>query len=42
MFIESAKWIIQAEYDLGTAEDMFKAGRYIYTIFMCHLAVEKP
>jgi HEPN domain-containing protein len=41
MFIESAKWIKQAEYDLGTAEDMFKAGRYIYTIFMCHLAVEK-
>lgn len=31
----------QADYDLATAVDMFKAGRYIYCVFMCHLAVEK-
>ena len=30
-----------ALYDLETAEHMFNAGRYIYTIFMCHLAIEK-
>jgi HEPN domain-containing protein len=26
---------------LETAEHMFKARRYIYTIFMCHLSLEK-
>ena len=31
----------QAKYDLMTAKDMFKAGRYIYTVYMCHLAIEK-
>jgi HEPN domain-containing protein len=30
-----------AEYDLKTAESMFEAGRYIYVVFMCHLAIEK-
>jgi len=29
------------DYDLATAQQMFKAGRYVYVIFMCHLAVEK-
>jgi len=37
----SKEWLGQSEYDFETAEDLFKAGRYIYTIFMCHLAVEK-
>lgn len=30
-----------AEYDLQTAESMLDAGRYVYVIFMCHLALEK-
>ena len=37
----SQEWLKQAEYDAGTAEAMFKAGRNIYCIFMCHLALEK-
>ena len=35
------EWIKQAGYDLGTAEHMFKSGRYIYVVFMCHLSIEK-
>jgi HEPN domain-containing protein len=34
-------WLHGAEYDLQTAESLFKSRRYIYVIFMCHLAVEK-
>ncbi len=30
------EWFIQADYDFGTAEAMFKTGRYIYAVFMCH------
>ena len=29
------------DYDMSTAEQMFKMGRYVYVIFMCHLAIEK-
>ncbi len=36
-----SEWLLQAEYDLMTARDMYKAGRYIYTVYMCHLAIEK-
>lgn len=35
------EWFRQAEYDLETARIMFKAGRYIYTVFMSHLSLEK-
>ncbi|HPD16763.1 MAG TPA: HEPN domain-containing protein [Planctomycetota bacterium] len=35
------EWLEQADYDMGTAEDMFSAGRYFYAVFMCHLAIEK-
>jgi HEPN domain-containing protein len=38
---EVRNWLDSARYDLETAEHMFKAGRYIYTIFMCHLSIEK-
>ena len=31
----------QAAYDMGTAQIIFDAGRRIYTVFMCHLAIEK-
>jgi len=35
------EWFKQAEYDYDTAEAMFNTGRYIYTVFMCHLTIEK-
>lgn len=35
------EWFKQAEYDLETSEAMFLVGRYIYTVFMCHLSIEK-
>lgn len=38
---EAANWLAAATYDLETAEHMFDSGRYIYTVFMCHLAIEK-
>lgn len=34
-------WLDSARYDLETAQHMYKSGRYIYTIFFCHLALEK-
>jgi HEPN domain-containing protein len=38
---EAANWLSSAEYDLETAGNMLDSGRYIYTVFMCHLAIEK-
>jgi HEPN domain-containing protein len=38
---EVKNWLDSATYDLATAESMFQTGRYIYTIFMCQLAIEK-
>jgi len=35
------EWYFQADYDLEVAEDMFKSGRFVYCIFMCHLSLEK-
>ena len=35
------EWLKQADYDMDTAEYMFAGGRYLYTVFLCHLAVEK-
>ena len=35
------EWLRQSDYDMDTAEYMHKGGRYIYAVFMCHLAVEK-
>jgi len=40
-FKPTEEWFRQAAYDLDTAEAMFKSGRYIYTVFMCHLSIEK-
>jgi HEPN domain-containing protein len=34
-------WVSTSNYDLQTADAMYKAGRYLYVVFMCHLAVEK-
>jgi HEPN domain-containing protein len=38
---EIKNWLDSSQYDLETAEHMFNTGRYIYTVFMCHLAIEK-
>ena len=35
------EWLKQSEYDMGIAKAMLKTGRYIYAVFMCHLAIEK-
>ena len=35
------EWLKQADYDLDTANFMFNGGRYFYTVFMCHLSIEK-
>jgi len=34
-------WIKTSNYDLQTADAMYKAARYLYVVFMCHLAIEK-
>lgn len=41
MLPEAEEWIAQAEYDIETARVMYQGGRYLYTLFMCHLATEK-
>lgn len=38
---DTQNWVALAEYDLETARHMLSAGRYLYVIFMCHLALEK-
>ncbi len=40
--IKSGKeWFEQAEYDIKSAAVMFAGGRYIYSVFLCHLCIEK-
>lgn len=41
MVKDSREWLTQAEYDFQTAEYMFEGGRYVYAVFMAHLALEK-
>lgn len=41
MLKATENWLAQVDYDLATAEHMLRAGRYIYVIFMSHLALEK-
>lgn len=38
---DTENWIAMSDYDIGTAEHMLSSGRYLYVIFMCHLALEK-
>lgn len=35
------EWFKQSAYDLKTAEIMLENKRFIYAVFMCHLAIEK-
>lgn len=38
---QTKSWVEKAEYDLETAEAMFKTERWVYVVFMCHLCIEK-
>lgn len=38
---QTQEWFRQSDYDMDTAEYMYQGGRYIYTVFMCHLSIEK-
>jgi len=38
---ETRNWIEPSDYDLKTAEHMLATGRFLYVVFMCHLAIEK-
>lgn len=35
------KWIDLSDYDIKTAEAMFKSGRYLYVLFCCQQSLEK-
>lgn len=36
-----AYWLDLADYDLDTAEALYKTGRWLYVAFMCHQVIEK-
>jgi HEPN domain-containing protein len=38
---DEQEWFRQAEFDIGSADTMYKDGRYNYAVFMCHLSIEK-
>lgn len=38
---EVFEWLNRCEYDLDTPQDTLNSGRYVYAVFMWHLAVEK-
>lgn len=38
---DTANWIALADYDIKTARHMLATQRYLYVIFLCHLALEK-
>ena len=38
---DTKNWIESADYDIESANHMLATGRYLYVIFMCHLALEK-
>jgi HEPN domain-containing protein len=41
MVRRTEEWLRQADYDIDAAEYMYQGGRYVYAVFMCHLAIEK-
>lgn len=41
MAIKPDEWLRQAQYDMETADYLFDGERYFYTVFMCHLSIEK-
>lgn len=38
---ETENWSAMSQYDLDTAEHMLQTGRFLYVVFMCHMAIEK-
>jgi HEPN domain-containing protein len=36
-----AYWLDIADEDLGVAEDLYNAKRWLYVAFMCHQVIEK-
>lgn len=38
---DTENWLASADYDIETASHMLATGRYLYVVFMCHLALEK-
>jgi HEPN domain-containing protein len=38
---DTANWVALADYDIETARHMLLTERYLYVIFLCHLALEK-
>ncbi|MDQ3004938.1 MAG: HEPN domain-containing protein [Chloroflexota bacterium] len=38
---DTINWIALTDYDLETARHMLTTGRYLYVVFLCHLALEK-
>jgi HEPN domain-containing protein len=38
---DTESFLSSSEYDLTTAKNMLETGRYVYVIFMCHMALEK-
>jgi HEPN domain-containing protein len=38
---DTRNWINLSDYDLETARHMLATGRFLYVVFMCHLALEK-
>ena len=34
-------WLDIADYDYATAQDLYKAKRWLYVGFMCHQTIEK-
>ena len=41
MLRATENWLAQVDYDVATAEQMLRTGRYLYVIFMSHMATEK-
>lgn len=35
------EWLLQADYDMDTAQYLLEGGRRSYAMYMCHLALEK-
>jgi len=38
---DTENFLLSSNYDLETAKYMHKSRRYVYVIFMCHMAIEK-
>lgn len=38
---DQKEWFRQADYDMSAAQTLFDGRRYIYSVFMCHLSIEK-